>query len=373
MPQPSFPSNVFLWPMLAAASASEFAAEMMHRMVAAAAGADEPAAAPPAWTSPNRLRLDLPTMLLRDFAMGEGGPPTLVCAPFALHHATIADFAPGHSVVEALRAHGRRNVLVTEWKSATPDMRYFSIDTYLADLNVAVDDLGAPADLVGLCQGGWLALMYAARFPAKVRRLVLVGSPVDIAAGESRLSQLAAGMPMAMVHELLHLGRGRVLGPMALALWRTEAMTDDVVCRILQIDAPALPRRLGRFRAWDSWTVNLPGTYYLEVVERIYKGNRFARGEFVALGRRLDPKAVTAPLFLLAARDDNVVATGQILAAAGLVGTPEAQVTTAIASSDHVGLFMGARTVSDHWPAIALWLDAAIPDSDASRHEVLCG
>lgn len=369
MARPHLSSNVFLWPMLAAASASEFAAEMMHQMAAAAAGVEERADEPPAWTSPNRVRLDLPTMRLRDFAMGEGGAPTCVCAPFALHHATIADFAPGHSVVEGLRAHGRRNVLVTEWKSATPDMRYFSIDTYLADLNVALDDLGAPVDLVGLCQGGWLALMYAARFPAKVRRLVLVGAPVDIAAGQSRLSQFAAGMPMAMVHELLRLGHGRVLGQIALTLWREAPMSDEVVGRTLQLDAPALQRRLGRFRAWDSWTVNLPGTYYLEVVEQIYKANRFARGEFVALGRQLDLKAVTAPLFLLAARDDDVVASGQIFAAADLVGTPARHVATAVAAGDHVGLFMGARTIGDHWPEIARWLDAsldaAVPESRA--------
>ncbi len=34
---------------------------------------------------------------------------------------------------------------------------YLSIDNYLADLNVAIDGIGAPVDLVGLCQGGWLS------------------------------------------------------------------------------------------------------------------------------------------------------------------------------------------------------------------------
>ncbi|MEQ6411013.1 alpha/beta hydrolase, partial [Salmonella enterica subsp. enterica serovar Enteritidis] len=48
------------------------------------------------------------------------------------------------------------------------------------DLNVAVDTIGPPVDLAGLCQGGWLSLLYAARFPDKVRRLVLAGSPVDV-------------------------------------------------------------------------------------------------------------------------------------------------------------------------------------------------
>ena len=64
-------------------------------------------------------------------------------------------------------------MFVTDWRSATPETRYFSIHNFLADLNVAVDELGPPVDLIGLCQGGWLALVYAARFPKKVRRLVL--------------------------------------------------------------------------------------------------------------------------------------------------------------------------------------------------------
>src|SRR6185312_13238295 len=78
----------------------------------------------------------------------------------------------------------------------TSETRYFTIDNYLADLNVAVDELGTPVDLIGLCQGGWLALVYAARFPKKVRRLVLVGAPIDIAAAESPLSRFVADVPL---------------------------------------------------------------------------------------------------------------------------------------------------------------------------------
>jgi pimeloyl-ACP methyl ester carboxylesterase len=54
-------------------------------------------------------------------------------------------------------------------------MRFWSIDDYLCTLNVLVDELGG-VDLVGLCQGGWMALIYAARFLAKVRKLALAGA-----------------------------------------------------------------------------------------------------------------------------------------------------------------------------------------------------
>ena len=86
---------------------------------------------------------------------------------------------------------------MTDWRSASPDMRFLAIDNYLADLNVLVDELGGYVDLIGLCQGGWLALTYAALFPLKVRKLVLAGAPIDVAAGTSRLSRLAHDTPLA--------------------------------------------------------------------------------------------------------------------------------------------------------------------------------
>ena len=47
-------------------------------------------------------------------------------------------------------------------------MKDYDIDNYLAEINVCVDDLGGRVNLVGLCQGGWMSAMYAARFPDKV-------------------------------------------------------------------------------------------------------------------------------------------------------------------------------------------------------------
>ena len=57
---------------------------------------------------------------------------------------------------------------------------------------------------------------------------------------------------------------------------------------------------------WYAWTVDLPGTYYLQVVEQLFKENRLAAGDFVALGRRIDLSKLHCPMFLLAAPDDDV-------------------------------------------------------------------
>jgi len=202
-------------------------------------------------------------------------------------------------------------------------MRFLSIANYLADLNVLVDELGGAVDLVGLCQGGWMALVYAARFPAKIRKLVLAGAPIDIAAGASKLSDLARNTPTAIFRELVELGGGRILGQHALRFWEPHAPDGATIRELLQCSpgtSPGALRKLeSRFRDWYAWTLDLPGTYYLQVVERLFKDNRLANGRFVALGRKTDLSNVRCPLFLLAARDDDVVARAQVFAIEHLV------------------------------------------------------
>src|SRR5450830_1003975 len=220
-----FPHFAFVWPALAAASASDISAAAAKQFAAFAFGAEAgPAAGEPKWTTPNTIALELKTVRLRDFTTAQNGIPTLLCAPFALHGAAVADLAPGHSLVAALRQAGLRRLLVTDWRSAQADMRFLGIDDYLADLNVLVDQLGGTVNLVGLCQGGWLSLLYAARFPAKVRKLVLAGAPVDIAAAPSGLSALTDASPLALFQELVKLGDGRVLGRAVLKFWGSETI-----------------------------------------------------------------------------------------------------------------------------------------------------
>ena len=296
-------------------------------------------------------------MQLRDFSTEREGQPTVVCAPYALHRALIADFASDHSVVQALQRGGPTRIYVTDWRSAGPEMRYFSIDNYLSDLNVAIDEIGAPVDLVGLCQGGWLSLIYAARFPRHVRRLVLVGAPVDVSV-ESDLSRMVAGLPSAAFSRLVEMDRGIVAGRQMLPLWNRSPAHD--VAHVLQ--SPLSSESVGfkqlheRYDRWNDEVVDLPGTYYLQVVNWIFKENQIADGRFIALGRQVNLADVTAPIFLVAATDDEVVPAAQTFAAAQLVGTPSTLIETATEPCGHLGLFMGRAALSNSWQRIASWL-----------------
>lgn len=349
-------------PAIAAATLSETAALVAERLTDLSIGAHAPSPVEePVWQTPHRIALELGTARLRDFSIAADGTPTLIVTPLSLHNATVIDLIPGQSLVATLRDAGLDRLFAVDWRSATDDMRFLTIDDYLASLNVQVDELGGAVNLIGLCQGGWLSLLYAARFPHKVRKLVLGGAPIDLAAADSAISTLVGTTPPVFFDELVKLGKGRVSGSRFLNLWAPSKISPDDIRTALEIDDVTTdvdPEADAIFRNWFAWTVDLPGAYYLEAVERLFRRNELATGAMNALGKPVSLSAVTTPLYLLGARDDELVAPAQLFAAAELVGTEPSHIHRHMTPGGHLGLFLGRRTLRTVWPQIAQWLKA---------------
>lgn len=318
---------------------------------------------PPEWATPNEVRLALHTLQLRDFSRRADGPASLVIAPYAGHSSTIADFQKGQSLVETLLANGLGRLCVTDWKSASAATKDYDVDNYLAELNVCVDELGGPVNLIGLCQGGWLSAMYAARFPAKVRTLVLAGAPIDTDAGDGPVKSYAHTLPTAFYERLVKLGGGILKGEYMLAGFKSMHPDTQYVAKFhdlyRNIDNPEHRRRFEEFERWYEHTLDLPGVWYLQVITQLFKQNRLVKGEFVGLGRQLKLKDVTCPVYLLAGEADDVTPPEQVFNAEKYLGTPGAHIVKEITPGGHIGLFMGKETLATKWPGIAAWIQRA--------------
>ena len=339
-------------------AARGFSDRLAHLLVTAEAPPE-----PLAWTTPNRVRLDLATMRLRDFSTAAAGIPALITAPFALHTAVVADLAPGHSLVERLLQEGIPRLAVIDWKSATAAMRDFSIDTYLAELNVAVDELGPPVDLIGLCQGGWLALVYAARFPAKVRALVLAAAPVDTQRGDSALAALSRATPLMVFRSRGRAGRRADVRARSSATPGRERPASRAPRRMTNWslmpadDSPAALAALERYAAWDRRVVDLPGPYYLEIVDWLFQQNLLGRGGFPALGRTVALADVRHPVALIAGeRRRDLPAATSCSRRPTWLAPGRRRSRASCGRRGHVELFIGARNLADGWPAVARWL-----------------
>ena len=301
-------------------------------------------------------------MLLRDFSRtpaGKAAAPVLIDAPYAGHGSTIADYAKGQSLVETLQAGGLEHVLVTDWKSATQEMKDFDIDKYLDDLDKAVERLGGSAHLIGLCQGGWMCAMYAALFPLKVRSLVLAGAPIDTDAGSGAIKEMAHSLPISFFEELVALGGGLMHGQVMVAGWKSmhpEKQWEKYIDLYEHIEDKNYIERVETFERWYENPINLPGAFYLQAVQQLFKENRLARGEFIGMGKRLSLEDITCPVFLLAGDDDDITPVDQVFHAEKYLGTPKEQIVKMLAPGGHIGLFMGTRTLAECWPEVARWI-----------------
>jgi len=354
----------WFWPLAAAIEMEEEGLKLFRDNLKFIAEAEEITVPPPSeLASESQVRLDLDTMRLRDFSRDSKSgemAPVLIDAPYAGHDSTIADYAKGQSLVETLLDSGLYRVLVTDWKSATDEMKNFDIDKYLAEMNVAIDDLGGQVHLVGLCQGGWMCAMYTARFPGKVRSLVLAGAPVDTDAGDGPIKTLAHELPMSFYEEMVAAGNGRMLGKFMLAGWKSmhpdKQYLEKYIDLYEHIEDKCYVKRTERFERWYENPIDLPGRYYLQAIENLFKNNRLAKGTFVALGRRLDLSEITVPVYLLAGDADDITTKEQVFNAELLLGTPRSHIVKRLAAGGHIGLFMGTRTLAEVWPDIGRWI-----------------
>jgi poly(3-hydroxybutyrate) depolymerase len=363
--QPKWEHSIpWFWPYAAAIELGDEGLDFFNDNLKFVGEAAEISAPPrPEWATPNHVILDLNTMRLRDFSKpGASGVPVLIDPPYAGHHSTIADYAKGQSLVETLIGAGLDRVLTADWKAASDVMKNFDIDKYLAEINVVVDDLGGAVHLIGLCQGGWMSAMFASRFPEKVKSLVLAGAPIDTDAGHGPIKKLAHTLPLETYREMVDIGDGRMLGKTMLAGWKDMHPGKQFFGKYLDLFAHIEDRsyikRTEQFERWYENPIDLPGVYYLQAIKLLFKENRFAKGTFVGLGRKLALKDIKVPVYLLAGDADDITTKEQVFNAENLIGTPSSAVVKKIAPGGHIGLFMGRRTLAETWPGIGRWIQA---------------
>jgi poly(3-hydroxybutyrate) depolymerase len=100
----------------------------------------------------------------------------------------------------------------------------------------------------------------------------------------------------------------------------------------------------------------LSGRWYLQAIVQLFKENRLAKGTLVGLGRRLNLKNITCPVFLLAGESDDITTPEQVFDAEKYLGTPKDKIQKQLVPGGHICLFMGSRTLKETWPGIARWI-----------------
>jgi poly(3-hydroxybutyrate) depolymerase len=315
----------------------------------------------PSWTSTNEVVLEAPVARLRDFSTARRSRvlPVLVLPPQAGHDSCIVDYSPAQSQMRTILAAGFERAYTLDWIGATALTKDATIDDYFDVVERAIDHIGAPVNLIGDCQGGWLATIYAALRPERVNTLTIAGAPVDFHAGEpvihAALRSLAPGGNLAFYRGLVAAGGGVLRGEQMLAGF-IAIQPDNEIARQMQLlanlDNPAHVARYREFEDWFKYTQAIPGVFYLWIVERLFRDNELIAGKLEVGSERVDLRRIECPLNLLAGATDHITPPDQVFALAEYAGTSPEQVMRDTTAGGHLGLFMGHEALSHHWPPL---------------------
>jgi poly(3-hydroxybutyrate) depolymerase len=306
----------------------------------------------PDWQSENTVVLETEAFKLRQFSPKVAGPSILIMSPQAGHHSCIADYAlPNQSLVQLCKEVTGRAVYAVEWKSADLSRRHETIDDLVSQVSQCVAAIGDGIVMIGLCQAGWLATIYASLYPDKVLALMLGGAPIDFTAGGGKIQDMAQNLPMSFYSALVNMGCGVMDGRFIVTGFKNMNPYDRYVGDYLELFAnindPRMVERSRRFRSWYEHTQNVAGAWYLQAVYELFKKNKLVRGELKVMGTCVSLKNINCPVVLIAGAEDDITPPAQLLNMADHVCC---EVTTmVIPECGHIGLFIKPQALQGYW------------------------
>ncbi len=252
----------------------------------------------PSWTSPNEIVFEAGVARLRDFSTTSARSkvvPTLVLPPQAGHDSCIVDYSPEQSQIGAILAAGLTRAFSLDWIGATPETRDSTIDDYLAVIDRAVEHAGGRVNLIGDCQGGWLAAMYSALYPERINTLTLAGAPIDFHCGEPVIHEvvrrLAPDGNLRFYEQLVAADGGVLKGEHMLSgfvLIQPASEISRQIELLLNLDDEHHVARYREFEDWFKWTQDIPGQFYLWIVRHLFRDNALISGSLRLRDRKVD-------------------------------------------------------------------------------------
>jgi poly(3-hydroxybutyrate) depolymerase len=329
----------------------------------------------PQWASPHRIVHSTALTRLRDFTPSRPAKvvPTLVLPPQAGHDSCIVDYSARQSQMQTLLAAGLQRLYALDWIGATTETKDATITDYLSEVHEAVQQAGdgGPVNLVGDCQGGWLATIYAALHPERVNTLTIAGAPIDFHAGDAVIHESVQTLSddgLSFFRGLVAQGGGVLKGELLLGGFIVIKPENELGKQLQLLANVRDPHHVERYRAFEDWfkhTQDIPGPFYLWLVEHLFRDNELIAGTLHIGDDAVDLRRIDCPVNLLAGAADHITPPEQVFALADAVSTRTRRVTQRTTAGGHLGLFMGTEALRDHWPVVgASVLEHSRPGAD---------
>jgi len=303
-----------------------------------------------------------PHWRLRDYGGDERSSSLLVVAA-PIKRAYIWDLAPSVSAVRYCKQAGL-HVHLLEWLPASDRNQNDGLDEYTEVISECVTKIssrtsGATPFLVGHSLGGTLAAIFAALAPASIRGLILLGAPLCFEPATSRFRDaLVSLVPPALSDRAPF--PGSLLSFVASLASPGTFIWSRVIDTALSItDRQALEIN-ARIERWALDEVRLTGKLVYQIIQWLYRENRFCR-ETLKVGEALvGPSSLSVPTLAVVTMADEVAPLASIkpcIDAMPATGVRIIQYPGEVGVGlQHLGILVGRQARAHVWPEIVYWI-----------------
>lgn len=312
--------------------------------------------------------LSRPAARLRAYGDARRGAPVLFIVPAPIKRPYIWDISPERSVVRKALDRGY-DVYLVEWTDAPGNEGRYGLEDYALDaLRDCIDRIGhrSRSDrvfLAGHSLGGTFAAIYAACRPDEVRGLVLIEAPLHFAEAAGAFGPLLdTGIPASAVVQSSAGVPGSLLSLISVCAAPGTFQLERYADLVASLSSRADFETHWRVERWALDELALPPRLFEELVEQLYREDRFMRGTLTLGGKAVGPGDVAAPLFAVYAPDSRIIPPASVLAFCACVASQEKVTMPYLGDKgvalQHVGALVGENAHRRIWPSVFEWLDA---------------
>jgi polyhydroxyalkanoate synthase len=128
------------------------------------------------------------------------------------------------------------------------------------------------------------------------------------------------------------------------------------------LGAPDAMRTHLRVERWTLDESPMPRRLFGEIVELLYRGDRFMRGQLWVRGRRAAPERVRCPVLSILNAHSRIVPPGAVLPFHAAVHAADRRVLWYRGDTGvclpHVGALVGGAAHRQLWPRVMRWIDS---------------
>ena len=271
----------------------------------------------------------------------------------------MLDIQPDRSYIQNLLAAGL-DVYLIDWGNPTKVDKFLSIDDYVNGyINNCVDFIRKKnrvekINILSICQGGTLSVIYSSLYPNKIKNLVTHVTPIDFSTNDGLLfrwsrdmdfDKIVDGFDGLIPGEFLNQGFD-MLKPM-MKLQKQQTLSSAIE------DKDKLMNFL-RMEKWISESPDQAGQCFKEFMKDLYQENKLAKGELEVGGKKVNLKNLTSNLLNIYATEDHLVPPAATIPLNDLVGSKDNELYSF--KGGHIGVFVGGKSQKELAPAVTTWL-----------------